>query len=482
MTKDGATWMTVCADPFHDYQMRVEGLPDLEPRMSIVQTHNFSASITKPLNAPANFDARILFTGYSGRGSDSTELAAPSLTFTGSGANVGLVSESQVANVVHFTDGGVGTPWPQQDNPEMGDIIVECVPSGTVCSYPEHFADRMAGTGLTSWHAYNTRFNGSAGRLIAIGIEVVNTTAEVYKQGTVFVCQPNSHLWRGIRSATMGAGATDTLKGFTDQRYSVVNGVPTFPSQHAQTPGSQTWEAAKGVYAIPRLCELNIQPTHGEVGESWGMREGDPIIGAIADYSKEVVVTYPYGDTVATTNVRFKYDHGHSWSGFTPISMYFAGLSNQTTLELRVRAIVEYFPTPSETLISLASPSPIYDPVAFQAYALIARNAPYAVPVGFNMDSRYFKMVLQVLSNAGLAAPLLAAVPTAGPILALGARGVATLSQMGLAALEGPKIQKDQAGAAAMSNVTYGDMATRAFPRSRKQKKKAKKRVVIRRN
>jgi hypothetical protein len=205
---------------------------------------------------------------------------------------------------------------------------------------------------------------------------------------------------------------------------------------------------------------MNIQPTHGQVGTAWGMREGDPITGAIGDYNKEVVATYPYLDTVSTTNVRFKYDCGHAWSGFTPISIYFAGLSNQTTLELRVRAIVEYFPTPSEALISLSSPSPIYDPVAFQAYALIARNAPYAVPVGYNMDSKYFKMVLQVLSNAGLAAPLLNAIPVAGQILALGAHGVATLSQMGLAALEGKKIQRDQAGAAAMPNVTYGDMSS----------------------
>jgi hypothetical protein len=239
-------------------------------------------------------------------------------------------------------------------------------------------------------------------RLIGVAIEVNNTSAEIYKQGSLTVAQlPDvANDTYDVLYADTGVTSYDTNYVQADE--AVVQASSLLPL--LSVPGSCTWQAADGVYAVPRMTE---------VPRTIRDYDCDGVTGAAPG---RVPVLYGTDNFVATPNPASNravsgYEMVGFWptspSGFSPLQIWFSGLSNATTLVVSFRTIVEYFPHLDSALLPLASPSPPFDPKVLALYSATVVKAPYAVPVGQNAAGDYFRKILTALGQGmQLVAPI----------------------------------------------------------------------------
>lgn len=350
-------------DPFHDYQIEhVAGLPDLYSAPSVTQMVTRNITITKPITAPAgNWQCSVLYSGLTGQiiGMRSS----PSQFFM---------------NYDHATYASAG---------EVGPLTV--MAGGA--------ADEM--TPVLSAGALSDRAVSSdaPSRVLAVGVEVHNTTSAMYRQGsmTVAVLQPYASDFGDVLLTDIAAADTWEPRHFQSDNLSEI---PVTEAQLRLVPSSRTWEASKGVYMVPRMIDT---PRSRAV---WGQRS--TLMGFQATGNK-YFHTQPYASIVgyapATPVLQ-----GANVSGFTPMMALFTGLSDQTTLTVTFKTLVEIFPQPSSPLGPLATPSCPADYNAFVAYSAISAAAPYAVPVNENAAGDFFR---KVIVAAKWAAPALGLLP-----------------------------------------------------------------------
>jgi hypothetical protein len=94
--------------------------------------------------------------------------------------------------------------------------------------------------------------------------------------------------------------------------------------------------------------------------------------------------------------------------------VFFTGLSPQTTLTLTIHEIIETFPTQPSPLVTMARPTPDYDPNFFALYKEVSRNMPPGVMVSENADGGFWDTILDVVSEA---APIIGSlIPGGGAI------------------------------------------------------------------
>jgi len=266
-------------------------------------------------------------------------------------------------------------------------------------------------------------------------MELVNTTAEVYKQGQLCVAQampifnhPGASVvnYKDINAspyATMAAAST------------MMQDLPYNLSTVKRIPGSGTWEASKGCYVIPRLTSFSLPITGDYANNAVQYRSN-------ADGGK-TLHTIPFQYVASVPQFR-----GLDRSGFAPVCISLTGLSPQTTFTLTLRSIVEYFPNESSaSLLPFAFQSPEYDPLALETYAAIVRKAPYAVPVEMNAAGDYFRFILKAANQVG---GLLAGLPgTPGMV----ATGVKLITEPFMSWANGPAAAAKYAAAGAGKNI-----------------------------
>lgn len=406
LSKGSQGWLLSALDPYHDYQYEVRGLPDERTAPSVVQIHNQSYSLVAPASASTGtFDAIIQYTGFNSEIGKSPGM----VTQFGSGYHTytsGSLSSGQPFGALNIWAGAAGSSWSTGSPITTGDI--------NACLGSVKGTDRC--------------------RLIGVAFEVHNTTAEVYRQGTLTVAQlcdiaadNKSILYRDLN-------ASPTVDTFVQSDASTLRASTLQPL--LAVPGSQTWPAAKGIYAIPRMIDVPRQLGH----YSSTTLPRTPIIygtdGRVASLEPNNIagaVPVPTLDPVQS-------------SGFSPLQVYFTGLSNETALTVTLRTIVEYFPAVGSTLLPLSEPSPVYDPMVFGAYSAIIQEAPYAVPVGQNAAGDYFRKILKVVSTAlDLTSPMFGSY---APLVASAAKGGKILSQLGSPPKK--KVEKMAAGVSAL--------------------------------
>jgi hypothetical protein len=372
-------WLTAALDPYHDYQYEVDGLPDERCAPSVVQIHNQTLSITVPASAAGgNWDASILYTGFN----------TPINFNTGYFTSFGMVTVPN-SNTHGFSTAGLST------GQQFGAVCVWTGAAGTGYSTGSPLVvgdgDFALGSVLTSDRC----------RLIGCALEVHNTTAEVYKQGSLTVGMlPDTANDTSLILYRDNSGAwSDT---FVQADRALVRASSLTPL--LAVPGSTTWSAADGVYAIPRMTMVPRDIYSYAYGATSALNGS----GA----STRVPIIYGTDGKTATPEPR-----GYSYtgpglgiyqaqfapsspSGFSPLQVWFSGLSAQTTLTLKFRSIVEYFPALNSALLPLASPSPIFDPKVLALYSAVVAEAPYAVQVDQNAAGDYFRKILKVLGQS----------------------------------------------------------------------------------
>jgi hypothetical protein len=393
-TEAGLNWLEAAIDPFHDSELDVTGYPDYENGRCLVQCFNTAFTIKKPaaVSAGETWDANVFFTGQ--------------------------LSVDRVLNaVMHYdppNDGAAGSTCSIKLNTGSGfNYGGVCVMTGASGTDMDPCAN---GAWTDGEQICYSPYQVTAGdytqlpygrlRLIAGGFEVCNTTASLYKGGSVTgwrlqnlqddlaVCVENS--------------ATPTTQ-FADYQFAVNVLPPKNIGDAVTIPDSVTHEAEKGAYMPWKLGGQHIPISRPSTRPQVYMREFDN--GAVGN--SPTIVT----DFYDRTKPQFT-PAGCLKTEFHPCGMYFTGLPTESSLRCSVKWYVEYFPGIAEkSLLVLAKRSPTVDSLALETYMAQARLMPTMVTFAENGMGSYFRKVLKGVKSVAKTADRV--IESVGPVASL---------------------------------------------------------------
>jgi len=372
LSDESKDWLTAILDPYHDSAYDAVGLPDERTAPSVVQIHNQTLSLSAPTSAGnGNWDAAVSYTGFNT-----------------------VISSVRTSGLVNMAS----TPFHTYDHTSLSTAA----PFGALSAWAgASGSTRKWGAPLTVGDTYAALGSCNPGdrcRLVGVGFEIHNTTADVYKQGTLTVAQLADVATDNSNILYHDTAASTNIDDFFLQcDRSPIMAATVAPL--LATPGSQVWPAEKGLYAIPRMVQVPRETAVISLNTSGR----GPLV-----YSTDGTASSlePY-DIGGSGNYVYPRISNAQVSGFTPIEAWLTGLSPQTTLTITFRTVVEYFPALTSSLLPMAEPSPRFDPQALALYSEVIRGAPYAVPVGQNPGGEYFKKIMAYVSEAlGLLSPM----------------------------------------------------------------------------
>lgn len=254
-------------------------------------------------------------------------------------------------------------------------------------------------------------------RLLGMGFEIHDVTAEIYKQGTISCFEvPQSTADKEtafVVAQTIGGVAYvgTPVEICRLQRY------PSSLDEIMMYPGSVQWDAKDGAYVVI--------PFTGH--------ENPPVL---AEYRTPLLNTTPSSvmDATDTLNTTARYlgayasggvagdpfvFNAHAYAPMNSRGALITGLNAESTFTITTRFYFECFPVQSSPLQTLAAPSCSFDPKALALISLMMRSMPVAVPVKDNPLGEWFwESVEAALPVLGTVASTL--FPEFSPLIAAG--------------------------------------------------------------
>lgn len=389
ITEQGKAWLIEAIDPYHDEDCDPAGFPDTNMAASVMQVVKQSFNISAPSGVTANWDCNVynlphtLPLYYSSGGAITPctySLASNSVDFQNSGGTSG----GSVA-------GGVVAVYGDPTGPSflnLGGLTL----AAYACRDIAETTDGMQYSALNAPSYY-----GGNSRVVAMGFEVVNTTAEIYKQGLVCayrqpVSRDNALSVNCVPISSPASAASVTTH--------LVSDAPGSLQDAMLLHGSRQWDAAEGGYCT---CTLNglSNPPGPAMPQAYFLTTtafgGASVDGSIGMQFNGTSMSYPRADSPR----------------FNMSGLYFAGLSKETTLTVNTVYYVERFPDKADkTLVVLTKNPPGYDAVALEMYSRCLMAMPPGVPQWENGLGDWFKdVVASIPKIARTVAPVLGALP-----------------------------------------------------------------------
>lgn len=417
LTPEAIAWLKIATDPFHDKQIpNLEGYPDSQTAPSVVQIVKQSMTIAKPSGLPAgNWDFMVHF-----HDSLQTNLAYPC------GQNENHIRQntstwSSATPIMH--SGGIS--------------IVAHSSSDTTNPIWMFSSDLTKGVAMSGISTDPAFLKGRT-RCIARGFELRNTTAEIYKQGSIcayrqptapeefaayemhvraYVTPENSEeedsdesRSRESKKKTKGKTRVEDLPGAyyetnctRDLRYSLPP--PKNLAEALLLPGSAQWEAKHGCYVVQTQYDMDNPPTYfAPRGTLVNLDETNlPFPSTLVPevdqslYTQTVNGIYsPYGEAYAQSDAHVSKFFQPTYAlqkfiPFNPCGVIVTGLNDQTTFTLNWNEVFERtVSSEQKDLVTLAKPSAPINLVALELYSALWRELPVGVPVEQNGFGDWF--------------------------------------------------------------------------------------------
>jgi hypothetical protein len=361
LTPEGAAFLKIGPDPWHDNKITdFRGIPDSYGGTSVV----YSIPQELDIAVPASFAAGINYNVRITSNPIASQMGMTPYTFV---SNTGVYDPTRLTS----------TMWP---------IQVDFAPSGT--DFAE-FGDSNS-TGL----AIPSNFLQGPYKVAALGIEVVNTTSDLNRQGLVSAAKMNQNGYVGFTSALYAdvAGVNwDAVTLFP------VRSCPKNLAELVQLPSPCQDKAAEGCYSVVELLGMATHPPTAV--PQWPVWTDN-------DFDSGIATSHPnwYGPSLANLAIGplMKYapakNPGHVPQNSTVIM--FTGLSNTSTLTLRVRWVLERYPNDTEPdIVNLATPTAPFDPVALEIYSKLMRKLPAMVKFSMNPEGEWWKSMLAGIAD-----------------------------------------------------------------------------------
>lgn len=358
LSENGKRWFDLAVDPFKDLQMPTAGFPDNVTIPSVVQTIHESLVITNPASVPAgNWDCNIFIDQLY----NSVNLSQTTMTHGNSIAE----QSSQIIGATNrggliVRSGSPGTPLDIRDTKFSLSLKQDVLSEGDV-------------------------------RVIAIGLEIHNTTAELQKQGSLICYRvPDAPVQNQVVTCVIDNGITACIPTGVDAVELLE--VPYTASAAIDLPGSVQWEAKDGAYIVPVMSESENPPM---TPRQLAVIADDTNAGQ--DYFSPMTVTGA-AKIVTVDAQNFKIP-------FSVSGCYLSGLSHETTLQVNLTYYVEIFPTKDSVLRRSVQPATGLDAQALCLYNHVISKLPTGVEVSDNFLGAFISGVARIAGTIARVVP-----------------------------------------------------------------------------
>jgi len=405
ITPEACDWVKSALDPFHDLQLEhLRGYPDVATEPTVVVKIRQAVTVSKPvgLGVGETWDCHIVTSPIDFSPCDTSSVEAARATPFGDSARpttngvAGLVSMAQGAAPVARMDG----------------LLINSVPSSSVgganMTYTPGHCPSVAGSGyqlqqinLDDYLDFETTDLGVY-RLLYSGFEVVNTTAQIYKQGAVTVYEYGN-------SFEMGASMPQTMAGLPSpahlaapfsQPTTYFRCPPNTLAEAKIMPGSHSWAAQDGTYNTAKFQSEN--KFQSMTRRPWIIGQNNSAAPNDGGYADETYGSFISDRSLAYANMTITGNPGDGalyggpmhFSQMNTTGAYFTGLSEQTTLFVTWRVAIERLPSANKpAFLALAQPSATFDPNALVLYNMVANVLPPGCPQGYNDMGKWFRWI-----------------------------------------------------------------------------------------
>jgi len=360
-SEEGALWVKESLDPFCDQPRRVVGFPDLITGNSVVQVVKQSMQFTvgaTPEDVHIFLDT--MDTGH------ATFLSNRTVDGT-----VRIDNWQPPAEV-----GNTGTL--------RGGLIIRHGPVGAPLTSLSIGTQQLA--------LPFTYLAGGSTRVLSKAFEVHNTTNQLNVGGSVCVYRSAAPIpYENRRTGTLTGAVLSNTNSFG---LHTLTDVPITLSEAILNPGAQQWLAKDGCYNVAIMAAQTNEP-HDEHQILISSR--DSTMAANTDFINSYVPTASPGIIPQPLGT------AKCFSPFFLTGAYFTGLPATSTLTINLIYVIERFVDSTNLdLITMANPSPYYDPVALELYSKSAARLPHGVKANQNADGDWIKNVADVLSTFGV--------------------------------------------------------------------------------
>ena len=422
ITPEACDWVKSALDPFHDLQLdNLKGYPDVSTEPTVVVKIRQAATISKPVGLAEgqNWDCHIVLSPVDFCPTTHSSVKASCVTPFGS-------RESSAPNIAGLIDNADGACA------RMDGLLVNTVPSdGTdganMTFTPEHCLDipangyQMQQINLDEYLDFEDTDLGVY-RLVYSGFEVVNTTAQIYKQGAVTVYEYGNSFEIGASCPkdyfVQNSIPTSVAQGPLSQPTTYFRCPPNTLAQAKIMPGSHSWAAQDGCYNTAKFQSVNEfqSMTRRPFAFAQNNMEGEANSGYVGGTHGSFISDESLGIHVeAQSGANYgpgepgKYSGPVHFSKMNTTGAYFTGLSPQTTLFVTWRVGIERLPAANKpAFLALSQPSATFDPNALVLYNLVANVLPPGCPQGYNDAGKWFRWISEAAQKS---------IPTVYPIV-----------------------------------------------------------------
>jgi len=440
ITEEGCDWVKYACDPFHDLQLdNLKGFPDVATEPTVIVKVRQAIQVTAPpdQDQSKNWDCHIVLSPIDWakpNGIGGTTAPDTGYNMTALHAPQGQATAVPPVGAGFLAPGGVSG---QTHTGRLDGLLINSVPSdsnlGANMTYTPAHCPMTSAAGYQLQQINLDEFldfdetDLGVYRLLYSGFEVVNTTAQIRKQGAVTVYEYGNSFetaqchgdWEKIPTSTPYVSSECRATN-------VFRSPPNTLAEAKIMPGSHTWAAQEGCYCTAKFQTDN--PFQGVTQRNYILQQNNPTAPSLSGYGQGGVGVYPYGSFASMGLISSEMENHTPATHFSRMSTtgaYFTGLSPETTFIITWRVGLERLPAANKpTFLALAQPSASYDPNALVLYNLICNSLPPGCPQGYNDAGRWFSMVSNVAKKViPQAFPL---VPAAQMMLgAMGRPGVA---------------------------------------------------------
>lgn len=443
LSVEGCDWVKSAVDPFHDYQLaNLRGYPDVSTEPTVIVKVRQAINVSKPpgLKDDENWDCHIVlspvdFCNTIGGAPNDTDPAdngygggfrTKYFTAPGSQADPAVPTSTNyfAAGDSMIMNGGASDRSPRRAA-RMDGLVINTVASGqptfdgASMSVPHSATDdwQMQQINLDDYLKFEDNELASY-RLIYSGFEIVNTTAQIKKQGQCTVYEyGNSYETVQGSALTFGEQPTTAspryvvdaqythstpavgwsadhyaLLPVNTQSHTAFRMPPSTIAEAKIMPSSHSWQAQDGAYCTAKFQTENPYQVADRRNFVFAQNDGDGSdswMSASMGYDRK----FPSVSSGYPLVGRDRPGRTHFSRMNTP-GAYLTGLSPETTLFVTWRVGIERLPAAfNPTFLALAQPSACYDPVAQQLYAAVCCIMPPGCPQGYNDAGKWFRMI-----------------------------------------------------------------------------------------